>query len=77
MRPGTGDPVAEGEVVATTLDPRHPLIRKRPGSHTFRLGRMVMDALDLKAMHKAEHKVSERRDDRDHHRTRASATLVD
>jgi hypothetical protein len=37
----------------------------------------VTEALDLKAMHKAELKVSERRGDRDHHGARASAALVD
>ncbi|MCG7394473.1 AMP-binding protein [Microvirga sp. ACRRW] len=37
VRPGTGDPVAEGEVgeiVVTTLDPRHPFIRLALGDLT-------------------------------------------
>jgi hypothetical protein len=37
----------------------------------------VTDALELKAMRKAELKVSERRQDRDHHGARAAAALVD
>src|SRR5689334_19829986 len=51
-------------------------LRKRPGSHAFRRECRVTEALDLKAMHKAELKVGEQRHDRDYHRTRASTTLV-
>src|SRR3954452_20172682 len=52
-------------------------IRKRSVSHAFRLAGRVTEAPDLKAMHKAELKVSDWRHDRDHHGTRASAALVD
>jgi len=40
VRPGTGDPVAEGdvgEIVVTTLDPRHPFIRLALGDLTAAL----------------------------------------
>ena len=40
VRPGTGDPVAEGEVgeiVVTTLDPHHPVIRLALGDMTMAL----------------------------------------